>query len=285
MIKNFDLNGWTLFSDRRNSQSYVSADKKWMVKFYNDLGERSLESLEEERNNTLKAIEAGVKTPKAGDVVESADGRKGLIYEYIEGKNSISRALSKDTKNAENYIKRFARLAKEAHSRTCDTSKFTSIEEKLLKAIEETTLLSDERKKKAKNLIGTIEKKNNFLLGDFHTGNFIIAGDREFLIDLDFMGYGNPIYDIAIFYYFTHFMPDYVTRNLFHCCDELVPKMWYDFVRYYYGTEDDEEIMKIGDDMKKYAIVGFFYVLTKVKPGPEIEQNIKTKFDILLKDY
>ena len=32
MIKNFDLSGWTCFSERRNSKSYMSPDKKWMVK-------------------------------------------------------------------------------------------------------------------------------------------------------------------------------------------------------------------------------------------------------------
>ena len=32
-LKHIDLSTWTCFSERVNSKSYVSADKKWMVKF------------------------------------------------------------------------------------------------------------------------------------------------------------------------------------------------------------------------------------------------------------
>lgn len=35
-LKKIDLSTWTCFSDRVNSKSYVSADKKWMVKFSSD---------------------------------------------------------------------------------------------------------------------------------------------------------------------------------------------------------------------------------------------------------
>lgn len=285
MKKNFDISNWEIFSNRRNSTSYVSKDKKWMIKIYSEFGERSVEALEEEKENTLKAIEAGIKTPKVDDVVELPDGKYGLIFEYVEGKSSISRALSKDIKNAEMYIEKFAKLAKETHSKVCDINKFESTEKRIIKIIEKTELLNEIQKKKAMNLINTIEKKNTFLLGDFHTGNFIIANDREFLIDLDFMGYGNPIYDVAVFYFFTHFMPGYVTRGVFHVSDELVPKMWYDFARYYYDTDNDEELMKISDDMKKYAIVLFFNLLGKIKPGTEIQDIMDRNFDELLKDY
>ena len=97
MIKNFDLSTWTQFSNRKNSQSYVSADKKWMVKFPTEMSERDDGGMEKEKEFTIRALEVGIKTPKVGDVVELPDGRRGLIYEMIENKSSIARAIAKQT--------------------------------------------------------------------------------------------------------------------------------------------------------------------------------------------
>ena len=105
MIKNFDLTGWTCFSDRRNSKSYKSQDGKWMVKFGTEFAEATMESLEKEMEVTKKALAIGVKTPKVDDIVELPDGKLGLIYEYIEGKKSIARACGEDIDNIDYYMK------------------------------------------------------------------------------------------------------------------------------------------------------------------------------------
>ena len=61
MIKNFDLTGWTCFSERLNSKSYVSADRKWMLKLGGATVDNNIESLEHDREATMKALEVGVK--------------------------------------------------------------------------------------------------------------------------------------------------------------------------------------------------------------------------------
>ena len=81
MIENFDLTGWTLFSERLNSKSYMSADRKWMLKVGGATVDNNLESLEYDREATKLALEVGVKTPKVKDVVRLSTGECGLIYE------------------------------------------------------------------------------------------------------------------------------------------------------------------------------------------------------------
>ena len=120
MIKNFDLTNWTCFSNRRNSKSYMSPDKKWMVKFGTEFAESTLEKLESEMEISKKAIEIGVKTPKVDDIVELPNGELGLIYEFIEGKKSIARACGEDLDNIDYYMKRFAHISKDLHSKICD---------------------------------------------------------------------------------------------------------------------------------------------------------------------
>ena len=107
MIKDFDLKGWTCFSERRNSRSYMSADGKWMVKFGTEFAPVTLDSLEKEMAVTKKAVEIGVKTPNVKDIVQLPSGELGLIYEYIEGKKSISRACGEDIENYDMYMKKY----------------------------------------------------------------------------------------------------------------------------------------------------------------------------------
>ncbi len=281
MIKNFDLAGWTCFSERRNSKSYVSADKKWMVKFGTDFAPMTLESLEKEMEVTKKAIEIGVKTPKVDDIVELPSGELGLIYEYVEGKKSISRAAGDDVENYDMYMKRFAHIAKDLHSKVCDPNKFESYEDRVREQVQKWDILNESQKEKALKLIDGIEKKNTCIHGDFQTGNFIMTDKEEFVIDLGTIAYGNPDYDIACYYFFTHYFPQYVTDRLFHCETKYLDLMWRSFVKYYFDITSEKAIDELCDKYAKYALVCFFGLLKFVDPGTEIKDAVDAHFDKL----
>ena len=105
MKSNFDLTGWKCFSERRNSASYMSPDKKWMAKFFTEATASIEDELVNEMEVTRKAISIGIKTPKVDDICELSNGKKGIIYEYIEGKRSIARAISEEPDKLDEYIK------------------------------------------------------------------------------------------------------------------------------------------------------------------------------------
>ena len=279
MIKNFDLSGWACFSERRNSKSYMSPDKKWMVKFGTEFAAVSLEDLEHEIEVTNKAQAIGIKTPKVDDIVELPTGELGLIYEYIEGKKSIARAAGEDVEHIDYYMKRFAHISKDMHSKICDTSKYDSMEERVRRQILNRDILNDSQKEKAIKLIDGIEKMNNCVHGDFQTGNFIITDTEEFVIDLGAIGYGNPDYDIACFYFFTHYFPAYVTDRIFHCEQKYLKPMWESFIKYYYDTTDEKVLNEISRKNAKYALVCFFGQLEHIEPGPELNAAIDKYFD------
>lgn len=279
MIKNFDLTGWNCFSERRNSKSYMSPDKKWMVKFGTEFAEATLPSLEHEMEVTKKALSVGVITPKVDDIIELPSGELGLIYEYIEGKKSIARAASEDLDNYDYYMKRFARIAQDMHSKTCDTSKFESIEERVREQIKKRDILNEAQKEIAYKFLDTIERKNNFIHGDFQPGNFLLAGDKEYVIDLGAIAYGNPDFDVACFYFFCHYFPEPIVKMIFHCEKKYMQLMWKSFVKYYYGTSDEKVIEEISRKNAKYALVCFFGQLKHVEPGPEINEVMDAFFD------
>lgn len=279
MIKNFDLSGWTCFSDRRNSKSYMSADKKWMVKFGTEYAKATIESLEHEMEVSKKALSIGVKTPKVDDIIELPSGELGLIYEYIEGKKSIARAASEDLDNIDCYMKRFAHISKDLHSKVCDPERFESIEERTREEIKKTIYLNETQKEKAFKLLDGIEKKNTCIHGDFQPGNFIITKDDEFAIDLGAIAYGNPDYDVACFYYFCYYFPKYITDMIFHCDPKYLPTMWKSFIKYYFDTTDEAELEKLTKKYEKYALVCFYALHKFVKPGPEIQEAMDKYFD------
>ena len=281
MIKNFDLTGWTCFSERRNSRSYMSADKKWMVKFGTEFAPMTLESLEKEMEVTKKAIAIGVKTPKVDDIVELPSGELGLIYEYVEKKKSISRAAGEDIQNYDLYMKRFAHIAKDLHSKVCDVNKFESFEERVRTEVLKWDIMNESQKEKALKLLDGIEKKNTCIHGDFQTGNFIMTDTEEFVIDLGAIAYGNPDYDIACLYYFFHYFPVYVTDRLFHCEQKYLDPMWRSFIKYYYDTTDEKVLDEISKKFAKYALVCFFGLLKFVNPGNEVKDSIDAHFDKL----
>lgn len=280
MIKNFDLTDWTCFSNRRNSKNYVNADKTKMVKIITSINEKDFGEIEKEKEITDKAISIGIKTPKAYDLIECADGSKGLIYQYIEGKKSISRVAAEDFDNYDMYMKRFAKTAKEFHSTICPTDKFESMYERLKNnIINKQKFLTTEQMNKVLVYLDSIEKTNTCLHGDFQPSNFIITETEEFTIDLGSICYGNPLFDLGFYYFFVKYMPTFVTDNVFHCDKEHMMMMWNSFIKYYYDIKDEKGISEINKKMDKMALLSFFNSFTVTVPGEEIAVVYRENFD------
>ena len=279
MIENFDLTGWTCFSERLNSKSYVSADRKWMLKVGGATVENSIEVLEYDRDATKKALEIGIKTPNVQDVVKLSTGEFGLIYEYIDGKKSIARAMSEDLDNIEYYAKRFASISRDMHSKVCDVNKFESMKERIINQIKEKDILTETQKEKALKLLDTIEDKNNFVHGDFQPANFIMTKDKEYVIDLRTIAYGNPDYDVAFYYYFSHRMSPEGMQRVFHCEKKYVLEMWNYFIKYYFDVQSEKAINELNNRYAKLSLVCFFEIFKFLEVRPNFRVEIKNSFD------
>ena len=282
MYRKIDLSDWTCFSNRFNSKSYVSSDRKWMVKFASDAKCNDENLLEREREKAFKALSIGVKTPKVGDIVVDDEGRKGLIYEYIDGKKSISRLMCEDLNNIDYYMKKFAECARDFHSTVCDATIFESFAGRIREQIVDRDILFDAQKVKALKLLDTVEEKNFCVHGDFQTGNFILVGDKYFIIDLNCLGYGNPELDVAIFYHFCHYVPPEIINDVFHCEPKYTPIMWDSFVRHYYDTNDEKAINEINDRMRKLACISMLGFFKFIDVELSIYKSIRKRIDDIL---
>lgn len=264
-FKHIDLSTWTCFSDRANSKSYVSADKKWMVKFDSETSLNDEMVMHREQEMARKALSVGVKTPKVGDIVLDDEGRKGLIFEYIEGKKSISRLLREDLDNIDRYMKMFAEAAKEFHSTVCDTKSFDSMHDRVVTQITTRNILFESQKTKALKFLETIEQQKFCVHGDFQTGNVILAGDKSYWIDLSFMGYGNPEFDVGMLYTFCHIFPKEYTDTVFHCDRKHLPTIWNSFIRHYYETENEQVINEKTERARKVSSICLYTNMQFIK--------------------
>ena len=286
MIKDFDLSDWICFSERRNSKSYYSKDKKWMVKLGTDLTMKNEDELLVEKEITDKALRIGIKTPKVGDVIMLSDEKTtGLIYEYIENKKSISRAASEDIENYDYYIQRFARSAKDFHSKICDPKEFDSQLERIKKQINLRGFFSGNRREKVLNFLDSINDTYNCIHGDFQTSNFIMTDKDEFAIDLGAIAYGNPIFDVGCLYYFWNVLPQPITEPIFHCEHKWLRPMWESFCKYYYGMETKEEIEEFDKKMLKESPIYFCGMFEFIDPGKEMPVLVKLADDLFDKYF
>lgn len=279
VIENFDLTGWTLFSERLNSKNYVSSDGKWMLKVCGETVDNNIESLEYDREATMKTLETGVKTPMVKDIVKLPNGELGLIYEYIKGKKSIARAMSEDLGNIEYYAKRFAAISRDMHSKVCDTKKFESMKDRIINQVMTLDVLNDSQKERAIKLLDTVEDKKNFLHGDFQPANFIMTNDDTYVIDLRTIAYGNPEYDIANYYFFTHRFRIEGIHNVFHCEPEHVISMWNYFIKYYFEVQSYNAVKELTDKYAKLSLVCFFEIFKFMTVRQSFREIIQNAFD------
>ena len=82
-MKTVDIKDWDLFSERRNSTSFVSKDGRLMLKASPKEKSFSLQELQDEMDISNRAISLGIKTPMPVEIVQLTDGSFGAVYEYI----------------------------------------------------------------------------------------------------------------------------------------------------------------------------------------------------------
>lgn len=260
-MKKISLNGWRLLSERVASKNYISPDEKLFVKFYYNLSDNERAKIEEEVRLSEAVNSLGIPTPKVYGVVEIEGGGYGALFENVKNKISLTRAVSKDFSLADEYMEKFAKLAKQFHQTSCDTSKTDSFEAILLEKLELVKSYNEEEKQKVRDCIAKIPKTNTCLHGDFHPGNFITNGEKDYVIDLGNFTYGNPIYDWAAWYEVTHILTEKRTDELFHMSIEQIQECWRLSVKHYFGYETDEEIKAFEDSLEPFlAFVGVMVI-------------------------
>ncbi len=233
-----DMNDYEESGDGFTAISYNHKGGKTMMKLYAPFIPLSEPLRELEVAWNLR--DKGIDIPAALRLV--TDGKRiGVEFERIQPKKSFARAISQEPEKLREYAVEFARECKKLHSTQCDTSLFKPAAARFHDALEKTTAFDDAEKARISAFIESVPETTTCTHGDLHIGNLITNGEKNFWIDLSAFAYGNPLFDIGMFYLVSHGKSEELTQRLFHISNAQILEVWQIFVSEYFGSAETLE--------------------------------------------
>ena len=153
-----------------------------------------LESIENEARISCAIHESGLPVPEVGELIH-VNGRVGLIYQRVYG-DSVYKAAQRKPWNIPRYLKRFAELHVDIHSRSMPTD-FPSQRKILERNIRQAVGLPEHLRSTVLAALQDMPDGNQLCHGDFWGGNVLMTPHGEMIIDWNRASRGNPLADLA----------------------------------------------------------------------------------------
>lgn len=253
-----DLTHFIQSGEGFSSITYNSEDGDSMLKLIKENFPDSLS--EKEKMIATAALQVGVPTPLPGPIVTTGKQR-GIIFERIVNKKSFSRAIADEPENYADYAIRFAKMCRQLHTTECNTAVFPNVADFYEDAISRATLFNDAEKKKMRDFLHSVPAATTCLHGDMHIGNVITTGKEDLWIDMSEFSYGNPNFDMAMFYIACTQDSEEFTMEYYHVNNEMMLKFWKIFACEYYGIKESE-LETVSERLKPYAALRMVYFTT-----------------------
>ena len=260
-----DLNDYVQTGEGGTSLTYTHQTRHTMAKLFNLVNEAEL--AEKEFRTACAVFEMGIPTPEPLRLVTDGE-RRGVEYELISNKRSFTRIISQEPERLEEISLAFARMARELHTQKANTSRFTSVKERLRRFYQEKgDLVTEVYKEHALNFIDKSPDADTCLHGDLHIGNVITDGQRSFWIDLGQFSYGEPEWDLGWMWTICNQIDDKRSDFILHLTPETLKAHWNLFIATYLGTNDQEAIGQYTRRLMPYYAVRLPYMLDLLVQG------------------
>ena len=253
--------------------TYTKKDGSSLAKmFMHGLGS---ETVEHEFLISKAVYEAGIPCPKPIRLVTDGE-RFGGEYEVIAGKRSFTRIISQEPEQLEPLTLKFARLGKQLHATPANTEVFPDMKEVIRPWIEKSTCISEPLRARLLATLDSLPSPKTCLHGDFHIGNIITDGKKDYWIDLGDFSYGAPEWDLSMNLYLAYYMSPENMDLLFHLDPATFRKHWSILVRTYYGVQTLEEQQACEKNLLKYTALKLLFNFCKRyngqgAPNPQLE--------------
>lgn len=233
-------------------------DDEIIVKVYND--ENALSDIHRERELARQAFVLGLPTAIPFDVVKVGE-KYGSVFELLRAE-SLAEVLIKNPSRVDDFINLTVDLMKNIHStevNKSDLPPFKLKAEKLADFMEKH--LPCEKAQKFKKLVEEIPDKPNMLHCDLHIKNIMLQNGEVFLIDMDTLSYGHPVFEFAALFnaYLGYSELDKNnTLEFFGIEYETGVKLWKGILNGYFAGNDTEYI-RSAENKAKLLGYGFLF--------------------------
>lgn len=240
--RRIDLKDYEYAGEGAVGQSYnLKADSRVMLKLYTKEG--SAEGAKSELEFARKVYDAGIPTPKPGELVIDGEGRYGVQFERIVGKKSYSRATSDDFEHVAEYGREFGKLCSELHQIHIPAGTFPDVKEKYLSFLESNPFFTPEEKQKVAAFIGNIPESDIANHGDLQFSNAIRVEEgnevKRYFIDLGDFAVGHPYTDLGQVLLCCMYETEEFSQEVFHLTCAQGAEFWKWFVKGYWGEDAD----------------------------------------------
>ena len=255
--KSLDISKYEEFGGGYLSKSFNSADGDSMLKFY---GSRiPAEMVYQEKNVAKKVFLFGIPTPMVGSL-RAVDGSYAIDFERIEGKRSLSRVIADEPGRLEEIAVKFATMCKELHSTQCDVNVFEDRTIAYRNAVCRCNGLSEDEKNRILAFIDSVPKATTCLHGDMQLSNIITNGEEFLWIDLGDFGYGNPMFDLGMWFFLSMLNSEERADQIFHINKAALAKVWRIFAREYFGADTEDKQAESIRKVEPFAALHMIYL-------------------------
>ena len=233
------------------------------------------ETVEREFLISRAVYEAGIPCPEPVRLI--TDGEHfGAEYEVIANKRSYTRIISEEPEQLEPLTLKFVKLGKKLHSTPANTDVFPDMKDVIRPWLEKSTCLSDPLRGRLLSALDSIPSSKTCLHGDFHIGNIITNGEKDYWIDLGDFAYGVPEWDLSMNFFLANYIPPEYMDQLFHLDNATFRKHWNLLVRTYYGIRTEQEQRVYEKNLLKFTALKYAYNVCKRHNG-QGEPNPRTE--------
>lgn len=236
-INNVDVTGCEVIGEGYSGIVY-RINKDTIIKVFKN--EHDITKVERELNLAKQAFVLGVPTAISFDIV-MVDGQYGVRFEMLDSM-SLRDIFRDQLIDYDVLLDKYVKLLKTINTTESMDDSLPDFKARMQNRLEVIKpCIGEEAYAKAKKLLDNVEDRKTFIHGDCHVKNIMLQGDELFLIDMDTLSRGNPIFELSALYCpYIAFEEDDPGNNerFLGLKSEFTRKLYYDIVSRYTSAKD-----------------------------------------------